>query len=245
LKGPKRSHNEDRHYIDEESRIFIVADGIGGHEAGEVASQMAVDLLGRQLASSQLSRADRGMVEKEIRRAFSSASKAILTEGQRNPRYCGMGTTAVLAMAVNHHMYIASLGDSRAYLARNGAIQQLTHDHTLGQALFDLGQVKSPSSCHDARRRALWKYLGNLHADDVPDIELFDIREADRLLLVTDGLTDVLEDEFLLRVLEIASQPAEAVAALIMAAASENTRDDATCLTVFFGSEDQSTKRRP
>jgi protein phosphatase len=143
LTGLRCSHNEDCYLVDVEKGLLIVADGIGGHLGGGIASRLAVDLLPRILQSNNQRRADAETVENDIRRAFEACNKEIVAAARRNPRYQCMGTTAVLVSVVGWRLYVAWLGDSRAYLIRQGEIEPLTRDHTITGMLVKLGEISS------------------------------------------------------------------------------------------------------
>jgi protein phosphatase len=231
--GISRDINEDAHYADPIGNIFIVADGVGGSAGGEMASRMAVELLGRRLGGI-----DRGPELSEeraietIEDAFSSASGEISRAAVEDIRYHRMGTTAVAALIRGTIIYLANVGDSRAYLLRDGRLKQLTIDHTFAQALLDAGTISRAELPRHPWRNILSRYLGGNEGGTNPDIRIIELHDNDRLLLATDGLTDVVNEHILLRIMQQEPDSQSAATALIQAAHQKNARDDATCMVL-------------
>lgn len=173
--GPVRGHNEDDLLVDEEHRLFLVADGIGGHPAGDVASRTAVRAAHAALVASS----DHEPAEPEgaLADALHAAHDAVLEGVEADPATRGMGTTAVVARLSqdDQRLWVAHVGDSRAYLFRAGRLRRLTTDHRIGggrliQALGTWGDVS-------------------------PDTTQVELDAGDRILLCTDGLTDMVDDD--------------------------------------------------
>lgn len=195
--GLRRPENEDAYLVDVEKGLFCVADGMGGHAAGEVASRMAVDVLAREMA-----RPDAGALDARLRGAVVAANRAVLEAAERDPALAGMGTTlTALALALDDGGFtIAHVGDSRAYLLRHGELRQLTTDHTWVQQQVDAGLL----SPRDARRHPLSSMLTRavgIAADPEVDIIRGDLEPGDLLLLCSDGLTGMVEDDELAYIL--------------------------------------------
>src|SRR5581483_2396015 len=131
-----RPNNEDRYVVDREHQLFLVADGMGGQEHGERASGMAAEIIPRVVHDGLLRNANADSVVQE---ALAEANRAILEAGLGQPENRRMGTTAVVALQQNGRVYVANLGDSRAYLIRGDRVEQLTVDHSVAQALVDSG----------------------------------------------------------------------------------------------------------
>ena len=197
--GNYRDNNEDRLYVDEDCNIFVVADGMGGQAAGEQASQLAVDMIPQQLVSLDETVTDAQLIRETLSDAVKAANEAIIAQGIADPSVQNMGTTVVLAVLRGGCMYVAHLGDSPAFLLRGDEIRILTTDHNLAQALFDAGTITKDELKTHRFRHVLWKYLGSKEATDGPDIGVFDIRAGDRIVLASDGLTGVVEDEAILK----------------------------------------------
>ena len=147
VQGALRDTNEDTQYVSPDMRLFIVADGIGGHAAGELASRFAVEVLSHELTQIATD-ADEKEVEYRVHSALDRANCLILDTATTMPECEGAGTTVVLALLLNHRLYITGVGDSRAYLIRGRAIERLTIDDTWPDALLHLGQI----SVDEARR---------------------------------------------------------------------------------------------
>lgn len=190
--GRQRSRNEDRFLVSVERALFAVADGMGGHAAGDVASRTAVETVDRLIGAPAAVGAARAT---ELVGATRAAHAAILEEAERTPERAGMGTTltVITFLPAERSRLIVHVGDSRAYLLRDGAFTQLTTDHTWVQRQVDAGKM-SP------RRARVHPYSSVLtHALGVPEEERIDILpgevcEGDLYLLCSDGLTAVLDD---------------------------------------------------
>jgi protein phosphatase len=232
--GSHRTNNEDGHYVDSEGHIAVVADGIGGALAGERASQMAVNLLPRGVSSGATgNESSEEAVFDAIGEAFAEANAEIIRVARQNIQFHRMGTTAVMALVIGPRLHVASIGDSRAYLVRGTRIEQLTTDHTIAQALVEAGTITREEALRHQWRNVLSKYLGSDVVDNAPDTRVVDLQGNDRILLASDGLTNVVEDRTMLRILQENSDAQEAASALIHAAKQQNAHDDATCVVLF------------
>ena len=139
--GNYRDNNEDRIYIDMRTRLFMVADGMGGQSGGEQASQMSVEIIPQELGDMPMDLVDPEEIEKWLKSSVIAANEAIIAQGIADPRVKNMGTTVVFALLRGGKCYIAHVGDSRAYIIRNEEIHALTQDHNLAQALFQAGTI--------------------------------------------------------------------------------------------------------
>jgi serine/threonine protein phosphatase PrpC len=240
--GSKRSSNEDAHLIAPEFALFAVADGMGGHRAGEVAARLAIEEILATLSTPSAIRAveryvsnagldSRRKVLAFLRRAVEQANQRVRREALENPEYSGMGTTLDVVWLARDHAFIAHAGDGRVYLARARAVLQLTHDHTLasrssrtpdGLALA-LGEGSSSSA-------GVTNALGLSDLVEV-DTLFVDVGPRDRLLLGTDGVHGQLEGEQEIADL-VRNGPPDATARALVARAGEGGRDNATALVV-------------
>lgn len=191
--GRIRETNEDAFGIDRQSGLMVVSDGLGGHQAGEVASAFVVERLPKQLAMGRAA----GMEETQGAGELLCQSLLIVSEqlhdmGCATREHRGMGATVVAGLVCGTTLQIAHLGDSRAYRLRSGALEQLTQDHNLGNALRDKGAVKGDVE-DMPEYHMLRRFLG-MDSLLPPDIAAFDLQEGDRYLLCSDGLTNVLDD---------------------------------------------------
>jgi len=198
LLGNYRENNEDsidvRQFPD--LTVAVVADGMGGQQAGEVASKRAVEIVPRELRKNLTAGMTHDAVKNTTRRAIVQANEEIMAMGALDKDMKNMGTTVVMAIwRKGAEMFVAGVGDSRAYLVRKGKIQQLTVDHSLAQALVEARTI-SPAEAKDHRfRNVLWKYLGSKEVGEGPEVSVVPVQAGDRFLLCSDGLSGVVPDE--------------------------------------------------
>ena len=184
-----RSNNEDRLLVDLNQKLFLVADGMGGQEGGELASGLAVDIIPRVVEKSLAASlaADKALVD-----ALHEANRAIVDAGKEQPSGRRMGTTAVCALNRNGQVYITSLGDSRAYLIRAGQVEQLTVDHSVAQSLVTSGILTPEEAQQSPFCNVLYRFLGCATTSDNVEVKPFAPQPDDFLLLATDGLTNFI-----------------------------------------------------
>lgn len=200
--GIIRSHNEDSVFADARLGLAILADGMGGYNAGEVASGMATTRLAadleRVITSITLSEGgqegDTATIERHLLNEVSAANFAVFHAAASSSRYAGMGTTLVLAWFHNNRMTVAHVGDSRLYRLRGEELAQLTRDHSLLQEQLDSGMITPEEARYSGNRNLVTRALG---VDPVVDVEIggFDVMRGDIVLLCSDGLNDMVEDE--------------------------------------------------
>jgi PPM family protein phosphatase len=206
-RGGCRKRNEDALGIVRDLSLFIIADGIGGRPAGEVASRMAVETIDRHirdaLSGSEPFPGDNGpnrsAMANQLASAVRAANLAILREGEINPSWKGMGTTVAAAWCADGRACIAHVGDSRVYLLRD-TLRQLTEDHTLVAELLRQGVVTREEAEQSPRKNIITRALGLSAEIDVSLTEI-ELRVGDRLLLCTDGLTAMVPDPVIRAVL--------------------------------------------
>ena len=234
--GNFRETNEDRHFVDLARGLFIVADGMGGERAGEQASQMAVEIIPAKLpAITPDEPLEQDAVVEALRQACIYANQEIIGLGSVEEDFENMGTTVVLAWARGEKVYMASLGDSRAYLVRQGAPEQLTADHSLTQALVDAGAIQPEDAKNHQFRNVLWKFLGSPEAAKGPDTRAVDLQPGDRFLLASDGLTGVVTDDDLAECVSRHDDPQECSDELVKKAMDQGSKDNVTCVVVHTG----------
>ena len=199
--GIIRSHNEDAVFTDTSLGVTILADGMGGYNAGEVASGMATMRLAEDLARIIVSEAElgRGMrdsavVEQHIFNEVAAANLAIFNASRSFAQYAGMGTTLVMAWFYDNRMSVAHGGDSRLYRLRGKHLKQLTRDHSLLQEQLDNGIITPEQARNAENRNLVTRALG---VDPEVDVEVndYDVRAGDIILLCSDGLNDMVEDD--------------------------------------------------
>jgi len=237
VQGARRDTNEDAQYISPDMRLFIVADGIGGHAAGEVASKFAVEVLSHELTQIATD-ADEKEVEYRVHSALDRANCLILETATSIPECEGAGTTVVLALLLNHRLYIAGVGDSRAYLVRGKAIERLTIDDTWPDALLHLGQISVDEARRHHMRNRLMSALGmKAFSGDQKKVQVIEVYHADRYLLASDGLTDAVEEERLSEIISQTANPQRAAELLTQEAIANGAGDDVTCVVFHVQSD--------
>jgi PPM family protein phosphatase len=192
--GLVRAHNEDNCFANDELGLYVLADGMGGYNAGEVASKLAVDELRLRVPERYMPTTDASTKESLLIDAVQLANKAILKTAKTRPECLGMGTTLVaVLMGSKLNASIAHIGDSRAYFyARNvGRLSQLTKDHSVGQELIDRGSIKQADLIRFPMRGVLTRALG-VEPDIAVDTMSINLAEGDALMLCSDGLSDML-----------------------------------------------------
>lgn len=218
--GLVRDDNEDSGYAG--PRLLAVADGMGGHAAGEIASSATID---------ELVRIENGVSEEDpldlLRGAVVAANDRIRTLVLDDPNREGMGTTLTALLWTSEDFRIAHIGDSRAYLLRDGKLRQLTHDHTFVQTLIDEGRITPDEAVLHPARSLILKALDG-KPDPEPDLEVLPVQAGDRVLLCSDGLSGVVSDETLRETLGQQPAVAEAADALVDLAMRGGAPDNIT-----------------
>jgi PPM family protein phosphatase len=232
--GRARSNNEDSVATDDGVSLAVLADGMGGYNAGEVASNMATSFirteLGRWLreASTQASDA-------EVRRAMDicvdNANRAIFNAANSNPQYAGMGTTLVVAVFRDNRVLLGHVGDSRCYRLREGRLQQITRDHSLLQEQIDAGLITPEQAAFSANKNLVTRAVG---VEDTVLLETHqhDVQAGDVFLMCSDGLSDMLDDEGIAQVLLAHDSLESGTRALIDAANDAGGKDN---ISVILG----------
>jgi len=243
VQGARRETNEDAQYVSPSRDLFIVADGVGGHAAGEVASRFAVEVLSHDLASFTGDASEQA-VKQRMREALDRANCLILEMASGEPGHRGAETTVVLALLLNHRLYVTGVGDSRAYLIRDRSIKRLTIDDTWPDALLHLGQISADAAKQHFLRNNLLAALGMRdYRADKEEVFVVDAYFGDRYLLATDGLTDAVDEQRLGEIVTRNDDPQQAAEALAHEAISCGAGDDVTCVAFFVRSESNGQRR--
>jgi protein phosphatase len=195
--GKVRPNNEDRLLVDAARGLCIVADGMGGIVGGEVASFTAVQVVSDHIREHFPAGEDMEKVYTLLMDSLLEAHETIHQRTEDEKELTGMGTTIVVALFLGSRLYVAHVGDSRAYLQRGGALKQLTEDHSIVAQILKKGMISAPEARTHRLRHVLSQALGSAPSL-VPSLQSLDLQPGDRLLLCTDGLTDMLSDEDLL-----------------------------------------------
>jgi protein phosphatase len=244
--GMVRPHNEDSVFADSASGLAVLADGMGGYNAGEVASGIAVNVvsdgLQAELASGrELSKVDiqSGLTHAALllQQQIAAANKGIYEAAQTRPECAGMGTTIVAAVFHGNRVSIGHIGDSRCYRLRGEKFEQLTHDHSLLQEQIDSGQLTPEQAKYSLNKNLVTRALG-IEAIVPPDISEYRLEADDVYLLCSDGLTDMVDTEVLRTVVERERADLARAAADLVDLANENGgRDNISVILVHVPPE--------
>jgi serine/threonine protein phosphatase PrpC len=228
-----RANNEDRYVADPEKRVYLVADGMGGQEAGEKASGLAAEIIPRVLQD----RLAHAAADDAVKAALAEANQAIIAAGADQRAGRRMGTTAVIAVQKDDQVYVAGLGDSRAYLIRGDRVEQLTIDHTIADALERNGTLTPEQAKNSPWRNILYKFLGCVEMTEDAEVRPFTPEAGDRLLLASDGLTNFVSHDDLWQSLKQYPSPSEWAEYLVGQALERGSKDNVTCVVVAFDKE--------
>jgi PPM family protein phosphatase len=221
--------NEDRAFVQTDWNgytLAIVADGMGGHQAGDTASSMAIELIqsGLQHIHSDLTPV---ALETALLDAIGFANDRIYDIASKQEKYHGMGTTVVAALATNEQLLVAHIGDSRAYLFREGALRQLTSDHSLVNELVRTGQIRAEEAESHPRRNVLIRALGTDSGAEA-DILHMEWYEGDSLLLCSDGLSNYVSPAMIKSIIELNDTPEHKADQLVQLALEAGGDDNIT-----------------
>ena len=239
--GLVRENNEDSVALDEATRLGILADGMGGYNAGEIASGMATTFIKSELGR-WLSQAGRHANSREVRRAMEicvdNANRSIFNAANSNPQYSGMGTTLVLGVFQDSRLLLGHIGDSRCYRLRGANLSQITKDHSLLQEQMDAGLITPEQASVSTNKNLVTRALG------VEDAVLLEVNEhrveaGDLYLMCSDGLSDMLDDGAIAKLLLGESALEQKTQQLIEAANANGGRDNISVLLAYarIGSE--------
>ncbi len=232
--GLTRSNNEDAVLVDERHRIAILADGMGGYNAGEIAASMATTLIRSQLGAWLESQA-RAASARELRRALElsveDANRAVFSASLANPGYAGMGTTLVMGVFQDQRMMVAHIGDSRCYRLRGGRLVQVTRDHSLLQEQLDAGLISPQEAATASHRNLVTRALG-VEESVIVEVNELKVEADDCYLLCSDGLSDMIDDGLIGDILRLEAPLDERATRLVDAANAHGGRDNITVLLV-------------
>lgn len=226
-----RPNNEDRFVADPSQKFYLVADGMGGQEFGERASGLAAEIIARVVQDRLAQQEGGGQI---VQQALSEANQAIIAAGREQPEGRRMGTTAVMALQQNGQVFVAGLGDSRAYLIRGETVSQLTVDHSVAQALVLGGIITPEEARHSPMQHVLHRFLGCTHMSEEAEVTPFTPQAHDRLLLASDGLTNYVTDDDLRNGVRDFPDPQTWADYLVKVALERGSTDNVTCVVVAF-----------
>lgn len=221
--GRVREGNEDSYLMDEP--LFGIADGMGGHAAGEVASSTAVAALSS--GAAQVNSED----PESLVALIKEANRAIFDKATKDDSLHGMGTTCTLVLIDAHRAHLAHVGDSRAYLLRDGDLSRLSEDHTLVGRMVREGQLTEEEAAKHPQRSMITRSLG-IDSDVRVDLRSFDVRDGDRIMLCSDGLTSMIDEGTIKRVLQQTKSPQVAADELVDLANEAGGDDNITVVVL-------------
>ena len=196
--GMVRSHNEDSIAADAVSGVAVLADGMGGYNAGEVASGIALELIKtemqKSLAEKRPDPLDDAAAEQMILKHAAQANSAIYNASQSQPQYSGMGTTLVVALWRDNRISVGHVGDSRMYRMRNSILEQVTRDHSLLQEQIDSGMITKEQARHSQHKNLVTRAVG-IDPEVETEVHTYPIQVGDIFLMCSDGLNDMVTDE--------------------------------------------------
>lgn len=226
--GRVRTSNEDSFIANGDAGLFLVADGMGGHAAGEVASKEAAETIERMVLSSD-AQDDPGEL---LRNAVESANLRVYEKQRQRSEYGGMGSTLTVLLIRDGKYYVAHVGDSRAYLWRDGTLSQITEDHSVVWHLYENGLLRKEDLCRHPQKNLITRSIGP-HPNVESDLESGEVRESDVYMLCSDGLSDVLPDETISGILAQQDRtPQDLANALVASANAGGGPDNVTVVVV-------------
>jgi len=240
--GRVRDRNEDFILVDWWRRLYVVADGMGGRPAGALASETAArkisealpGALVRSIARARDQRWRTRLARKALICALQSANRAVLALGTSGYACQGMASTVLVGLLIENHLYTAHAGDVRAYLVRGGAIRRLTRDHSVVEDLLELGRIDPDQARTHPKRHLVTKAIG-AQEDLEPGFVATPLRPRDWIVLCSDGLWNLLEEDEILAELAMGGPPEDVTARLIEKANSAGGHDNIACVAIACG----------
>jgi len=238
--GMVRAHNEDSIGTDAAVGLAVLADGMGGYNAGEVASGIAVALISKETRETVLrippyeadGETGEMMATRILRNVIAKANASIYQAANSQPQYAGMGTTLVVALLSDDHICVAHIGDSRLYRLRDGGLEQLTRDHSLLQEQIDSGMITKEMARRSQNKNLVTRAVG-IEPEVEPDVGTFEVKEGDMFLLCSDGLNDMVEDEDIhLTLTSLCSNLSLAATQLVQMANDNGGRDNISVILI-------------
>jgi PPM family protein phosphatase len=236
LLGNYRENNEDAIEVKQfpDLTICIVADGMGGQQAGEIASKQAIEAVPRELKQNLGNVNDQDQTRQIFRQAIVRANQIIMEMAALDRDLANMGTTIVATLwrKGSGILYLTSVGDSRGYQIRGDKIEQLTIDHSIAQALVEAKTISAAEARVHRYRNVLWKYLGSKEVGEGPEVKAVQLEVGDRYLLCTDGLCGVVSDDALRDFILQHANVQECAEGLGQLALDSGSRDNVSCIVI-------------
>jgi PPM family protein phosphatase len=226
-------------YSSDQSHLFLVADGMGGHAGGEQASALAIDSVEAFILDTfqwfaHFKGTEEDKVLVDFQKALGQANARLLAEAAGRPELHGMGTTLTLAYNLNDTLFVAHVGDSRCYLFRNGLLHRLTRDHTLVDEMVRRGALSADEAAHHQWRHVITNAVGQDSAGIKVEVHRVHLEAGDAVLLCSDGLTNMVPDEEIARLLRAEADPEQACKQLVARANEQGGRDNITVIVARF-----------
>ncbi|HYO18080.1 MAG TPA: Stp1/IreP family PP2C-type Ser/Thr phosphatase, partial [Dermatophilaceae bacterium] len=221
--GLVRAENQDSGYAG--PHLLVVADGMGGHAAGDVASSIAIG----EMVSLDGENPSAATALDRLAAALRTANRELREAMQRQPELLGMGTTVTALLRTGNKIAVAHIGDSRAYLLRSGTLTQITHDHSFVQSLIDEGRISEEEAQGHPQRSLVTRVLTGQHEDE-PDLAMREAHVGDRYLVCSDGLSGFVARETIQEILVQDQPPGAAADALVGLALRAGAPDNVTCI---------------
>ncbi len=228
--GERRRINQDYVFCSETAigrlpNLFVVADGMGGHNAGDYASRYCVEFFKQKIEESEIE-SPIALIEDAIK----GANEALCSKGQEQSELEGMGTTLVAATIFDHEMYVANVGDSRLYVIGDG-IKQVTEDHSLVEVMVKTGELDRSEARVSPNKNIITRAIG-ANTTVTPDFFEVSLEEGDTVLICSDGLTNMLEDETIERIIKENNDPAAAAETLVKQANQNGGKDNISIIII-------------
>ena len=237
--GKIRSNNQDSGYAG--THLFLVADGMGGHAGGDVASAIAVT----RIAETDREYTSPNDAEFALQSALLAANALLAETVFEHSELTGMGTTVSAILRVGNHVALAHIGDSRIYLYRGGVLKQITNDHTFVQRLVDSGRITAEEAAVHPRRSVLMRVLGDVDASPEIDTTVLETQPGDRWLLCSDGLSGFVAEDRISAVLATSSHAEDAALKLVRESLDQGAPDNVTVVLVDVDDTDSSAHYPP
>lgn len=231
--GKSRGNNEDNFYVSNDMKVplYIVADGMGGHNAGEVASNMAIEIIKNKFMNPKDDLLDKDKVIKSIKQSIEEANTKIYLKSIENKELKGMGTTITLAYILENHIYLGHIGDSRAYLISDDNIQQITEDHSFVNELVKSGTITKEEAKNHPKKNMITRAVGSSSIIEM-DLMVKEYNENDILILCSDGLTNMVSDIEIMEIMKDENDLQNACGRLVELANEKGGLDNITVVAI-------------
>lgn len=233
--GKKRKDNQDAFYVSQNTSIplYLVADGMGGHNAGELASNMAMNIIVESFIKNQKNLSSEKMILKIIKKSIEEANSKVYLKSLENKDFNGMGTTITLAYIFNNKIYIGHVGDSRAYLIRKGKLGQISEDHSYVNQLLKSGSITKEEAKNHPKRNMITRAVGSSSILEI-DLLVKKYDKNDILILCSDGLTNMVMDFQILEQFQDGKNIQESCEELVEIANTNGGIDNITIIAIKF-----------